>query len=201
MKSEKSRTYRMSARAQAVEDTRDRILQAMVDLWLERHFDDITLNDVADRAEVSRQTVFRQFGTKEELLAAAARWAAPRMDEDRRVEPGDVEQAVHRAVAGYEIMGDANVRALQIEGKVPAIDEMLARGRGAHRSWLEDVFQPHLPNEEPARERMILGLYAATDVMTWKLLRRDFGRSADDTELVMRSLVTSLIETTRKERP
>ena len=191
----------MSARAQSVEDTRERILQAMVDLWLERPYDDFTLNDVADRADVSRQTVFRQFGSKEDLLTAAARWAAPRMDEARSVEQGDVDEAVHRAVAGYEVMGDANVRALEIEGRVAAIDEMLARGRIAHRRWLEDVFEPHLPEDERARERMILALYAATDVMTWKLLRRDFSRSAEDTELVMRTLVGSLVENARKERP
>ncbi len=99
-------------------------------------------------------------------------------------------------------MGEANVRALEIEGRVEAIDAMLERGRTAHRAWLEEVFAHDLPESGDDREHAVLALYAATDVGVWKLLRRDFGMPIEDTEAVIRTLVRGVIDATaRKEHP
>ncbi len=194
----------MTARREAIEQTRERILQAMADLWLERHYDDVTLADVADVAGVSRQTVYRQFGSKDELLVATAEWKGPQAEAALTVEPGDITGAIRRLVDGYEVMGDANVRTLELEGRVDAMDHMLKRGRAAHRAWIEQVFDPYLPPTGDAeREHVIMTLYAATDVMVWKLLRRDFHRSRADTEAVLRRLLDGVLRglhhRTRKE--
>jgi AcrR family transcriptional regulator len=184
----------MSARRASVERTRERILQAMADLWLERHYDDVTLSDVAEVAGVSRQTVHRQFGSKDELLVATAEWKGPQTEAERAAEPGDVAGALTRLVDGYEVMGDANVRTLELEGRVDAMDHMLKRGRSAHRAWIEDVFDPYLPPAgDNTRDHVVMTLYAATDVMVWKLLRRDFGRSRADTEAAIRDLVDGVL--------
>lgn len=187
------RPYRMRARLRAVEETRQRVLQATYDLWLELSYDDLTLEAVGRRAGVSRQTVHRQFGSKEDLIVAVTDWQRSREDEQARsTEPGDVEAAIRNQVDRYERMGDAIVRFLQLEGRIEAVDYMLEAGRQGHRDWLEHVFGPHLPRrEEDAsdREQLVLALYAATDVMTWKLLRRDFGRPRDVTESTILRLV------------
>ena len=57
----KKRAYRMGARAEAAEETRRRIEGATVALFLERYLDQITLEDIAERAEVSVQTVLRHW--------------------------------------------------------------------------------------------------------------------------------------------
>lgn len=183
----------MTARREAVEHNREAILQATFDLWLARPYDEITIEAVAQSAGVSRQTVHRQFGTKEDLVVAVADWVGPQIDAARDVDPGDVEGAVERLVDGYETMGDANVRTLELEGRVAEIDHLLARGRSAHRAWLERVFSPHLPPGGRPRRRAIDALYAATDVMVWKLLRRDLGRSRADTADVILSLVRGVL--------
>lgn len=194
-----TRPYRMRARQEAVNETRERILEAMVDLWLERHYDEFGLGDVAERAGVSRQTVYRQFGSKDDLLVAAAEWKGPQGEAERLTAPGQVAEAIRRLVDGYELMGDANVRALELEGRVHAMDHMLKRGRAAHRTWIEHVFAPHLPPPgDAARERHILTLYAATDVMVWKLLRRDFECSRTTTERIIRDLVEGAIDRTEE---
>ncbi|HLI58249.1 MAG TPA: TetR family transcriptional regulator [Solirubrobacteraceae bacterium] len=48
--------------------TREAIAQAAADLFVERGFDAVTVEDVARAAGVSRQTVFNYFPTKEQML-------------------------------------------------------------------------------------------------------------------------------------
>jgi AcrR family transcriptional regulator len=48
--------------------TRESIALAGVDLFAERGFDSVTVEDVARAADVSRQTVFNYFPTKEQML-------------------------------------------------------------------------------------------------------------------------------------
>jgi AcrR family transcriptional regulator len=48
--------------------TRDAIAQAAADLFLEHGFESVTVDDVARAADVSRQTVFNYFPTKEQML-------------------------------------------------------------------------------------------------------------------------------------
>jgi AcrR family transcriptional regulator len=190
------RRYRMRERGRAVEQTRESILQAAFDLWLGQPYDEVTIEAVAAVAGVSRQTVHRQFGSKEDLLVAVIDWRRPREDEaDAGVEPGDVDAAVGHLVDRYEAMGDVIVRFLGLEGRIEAIDYFLANGRDAHRGWLERVFAPFLPDDRQRRGEAVLMLYAATDVMVWKLLRRDFGRSRAQTEATIRRLVVGALDT------
>jgi hypothetical protein len=63
----------------------------------------------------------------------------------------------------------------------PALRPLLAQGRHEHRAWVAERFgstQSGLSALE--RERQITRLIVATDIYTWKLLRRDFGRSQDE---------------------
>lgn len=48
--------------------TSARIVEAAVALFTERGFDQTTADDIADAAECSRSTLFRYFGTKEDIL-------------------------------------------------------------------------------------------------------------------------------------
>ncbi|MBL1107791.1 TetR family transcriptional regulator [Streptomyces sp. 5-8] len=48
--------------------TEMRIYRVAVDLFAERGFDEVSVQQIADAAEVSKMTVFNYFGTKEELV-------------------------------------------------------------------------------------------------------------------------------------
>lgn len=189
-----TRQYRMASRQDALESTRQRILQAAYDLWLARPYDEVTVDAVAVAAGVSRQTVVRRFGSKDELAMAVVDWQRPTEEASRAVEPGDIDNAVTRLVDRYETMGDANVRMLELEGRVPAIDYVLTEARASHRGWIATTFGPHIPRRGGAqREQAILALYAATDVTLWKLLRRDLGQSRSETEAIIRRLVRGVV--------
>lgn len=190
---ETTRQYRMTARADAVERTRERILEATYTLWLERPYDEVTMDAVAERADVSRQTVHRHFGTKDELVTAVTAWRGPREDAARAVPVGDVAAAVRRIVERNEEMGDANVRALEIEDRIEVVGRMLDQGRRAHRSWIVTVFGPYLPDDQGQRSMVVDALYVALDVTVWKLLRRDFEYSVERTEQVIRTMVDGVL--------
>ena len=192
----------MRARQDAVASTRERILRAAYDQWVERSYDQVSLQSIAEAAGVSRQTVSRQFGTKDDLAFAVVDWQKPREDALRAAEPGDVEAAVDRLVHRYEEMGDANVRVLELEGRVPAIDHLLEVSRSGHRAWIEHTLLPGTARDP--REELVLALYAATDVTVWKLLRRDLHQSREVTGSTILRLVRGLLgepTTENREQP
>ncbi len=190
------RAYRMTARKEAVNRAREGMLRAAFELWLERPYEDVTLDDVAELAGVSRQTVLRHFGSKEGLVVAVVDWGAPQEDEARQVDPGDVATGLRRLVDRYETMGDAVVRLLDLEGRIEALDYVFAQGRAGHRAWIEHLFDPFLPRRgTQRREQAVMALYAATDVTVWKLLRRDFERARKDTEATITLLVEGVLAT------
>ena len=66
---------------------------------------------------------------------------------------------------------------------------LIEQARHSHRAWLEAAFEPYLPADAKARRRVVNVLHAATDVYTWKLLRRDLGVTRAETERTMVRLV------------
>jgi AcrR family transcriptional regulator len=50
---------------------RARILQSAMELFGERGFEDVSIDDIATRAGVGKGSVYRQFGSKEQLYAAS----------------------------------------------------------------------------------------------------------------------------------
>jgi AcrR family transcriptional regulator len=64
------RPYRLGARIAAVADSRARIVGAARELFADRGFHRVSLDEIARRADVARATVYHQFGSKLGLLEA-----------------------------------------------------------------------------------------------------------------------------------
>lgn len=176
------RPYVQAARARAAEDTARRIAEAFYRRMVSQWPDEITLDAVAADAGVTVQTVIRRFGDKQGLLAAAAKLMEADVDRRRQTPIGDVRRAVANLAADYEAIGDAVIRWLALEERHPAVRPCLELGRRSHREWVERVLGPCLPGLSGSeRARAVDALMIATDVYTWKLLRRDMGRSAGAT--------------------
>ena len=190
----------MSTRAAAAEATRERIVVAAQDAFMNQWYDDVTVRGIASAAGVALQTVLNHFPTKEELCAAANERLARSIESARfTVEPGDVAGAIKTLVDDYERTGDANLRMLAVEERVPAIQPWIALGRKGHQAWVEQVFAAALEGLDGRRRvRRLAQLVVATDVYTWKLLRRDKGLSRTETVTAMRELVLALHEPTRE---
>ncbi len=192
-----TRPYRMVARSEAAAATHRRIIDAAFELYSQRDFDQVSLDDVAAHAGVTVRTVLRRFGSKEALLDAVAEAGDKAIDGRRHeVAPGDAAAAVRRVVGDYERYGDAIMRLLSQEDRVPAFRHIADRGRRLHYDWVERTFAPQLARRRgAARRRLLAGLIAATDVYTWKLLRRDLRLGLGATRETLAEMVGGLTRT------
>lgn len=157
-------------------------------------YDEVTLRGVAAEAGVALQTVTNHFATKEALFGEALAEWGDRIGSVRfAVEPGDVAAALHVLVQDYEQTGDASLRMLALEDRVPVVAGPLARGREGHEQWVDHVFGDALRGlRGAARTRRRAQLVVATDVYTWRILRRDKGFSQQETTRAMTELVLAL---------
>jgi AcrR family transcriptional regulator len=192
--SPRRRPYRMRARAEAAAETGRRILEATIELHRERYFDQVSLEDIAERAGVTVQTVIRRFGSKERLIEAAAEEGKRRVIRQRDQAPvGDVGGAVENLVEHYEEWGESALRLLAQEERVPAFREITDAARALHHEWVERTFAPLLAERAgAARLRLLAELIAICDVYFWKLLRRDMGLSREQTELALKETILPL---------
>lgn len=180
------RTYRQAARAEAAEVTGQRIVDAFLTALREQWLEDITLEKVARDAGVTAQTVIRRFGGKPGLLEAAAVEVEIDVRKARGLPRGDLTTAVANLCIDYESSGDMLVRLLAQEARHPALRSLLDRGRAGHRQWLADIAEPWFAGlEAPAREAALDALVASLDVYVWTLVRRDMGRTAEQTRATM----------------
>ena len=189
-----ARRYDMSLRGAATEATKSTIVAAARELFTARWYDEVTLADIAGAAGVSAQTVINHFGGKEGVFGAVLTRGGEEIQSRRYApDPGDVVGAIDALVDDYERTGDATIRLLALEERLPLVRPALERGRAGHREWVETMFRaPALADE----------LVVATDVYAWKLLRRDRGMTREETARAMRRIVDALLhdDTTRRSR-
>jgi AcrR family transcriptional regulator len=206
MKSTKRRTptaraargYRQEARAEQTQANLRAVLDAAVaHLRTARRVADVTLEGIAADASVTVRTILRQFGSKDGIMEAAFAEIGKQIEAYRQpTAPGDVDAALRVLLTQYEAEGDLNARVLSEEHEIPILHRLLQHGRKIHRQWLTDVFAPRLAHLPPAqREQRITALYAATEVLVWKVLRRDLHQSAEQTAVIFRQLVNGLLNT------
>jgi AcrR family transcriptional regulator len=183
----------MTARRDAVAATRRRVLAAVRDLAFEDLDLTPTLDDVAGRAGVSVQTVLRHFTTRDALLAEAAEAARLEIVAQRRPPSRDVDSALATLIEHYELRGDLALALVAQETSSPAVAALAETGKTVHRTWVEAVFADALPRADHEREAVLDLLVVATDVHTWRLLRRDRGLPVDVVRARMRALTDAVL--------
>jgi AcrR family transcriptional regulator len=189
-----TRSYRMRARAESATKTRERILDAVIALSEERLSLEIVLADVAERAGVSVQTVLRHFDNRPRLFEQAQARQVSKVRAERATPVGDAASAVRTIVAFYDRLGEWSLR-LQAQEHSDKLSRQTAElARRVHREWVEEVFALQLAGRRD-REELVDLLVIATDVLTWKILRRDGGMDRATTYKRMLRLVRALLPT------
>lgn len=202
----KKRSYEMRARKETTAATRSAIVEATVDSFMAERSLAITLGTIAERAGVTVKTVLRHFGSREALIDEAFSRAVQEVLIERMAPPDDPEQALAVLIEHYERWGDPVLGMLAEEDDDPRARQMCDAGRTLHREWVEEVFGADLPLEPTERSRLFDALVVATDVYSWKLLRRDRGLTVDGvrdrmlliSRAVLAALVGSAVEGTGK---
>jgi AcrR family transcriptional regulator len=171
------RPYRQKLRADRYLETRQRIVEAAVELHLERGPVRTSIGAIADRAGVSRVTVYRHFPDARTLLEACARHSRaanppPDLQAWRRIADPDERAQVallelyrhfRRTEAGWSnILRDAEL--------VPLVKELAEERRIAYLRHARDVLLAGRPERGAARKRVRAALGLAVDFRTWQTL-------------------------------
>ena len=188
------RPYRKTARARAELENEEAILRAARSAFRDEPFDRVTLKGIALESGVTVQTVIRRFGSKESLFEALVEQERPRVLASREVSPdASVWQAMEALIDHYEQDGDLILNFVAQETRIEAIRSVVSEGRVIHRQWIERYCAPVLAGlSGDEREYALAAAIAATDLGTWKLLRRDLGYSRDAVVTIMTGLVTGI---------
>lgn len=188
------RKYEQTVRAEASESTYRGVMQALMDLILEKSSSTISLADVAERSNVSVQTIIRRFGGRDQLFDATLAFATTQIVEEREAPVGDASAAIHVIVDHYELRGDGVMGMLAQEHSDLRFRQFTDIGRVQHREWIAKTFAPWLATLTDERADLCTDLLAvATDVYTWTILRRDRRLSRNQTEQRMLRLTTAIL--------
>ena len=187
--------YRSAVREEAEALTHQRILTAARSLYIEQWIDQITLEQVAARADVSVQTILRHFGNMQGLWVAVGRMINNSAIQQREEAPvGNIPAAVKNLTDHYEMTSVTGLRTLALEGRYPQLDAMLSDGRQYHQAWVERVFLPYLNRcSTDNRQRVKAQLAAICDMYMWKLLRVDGGLSREAAESALMDMLTAVL--------
>jgi AcrR family transcriptional regulator len=186
----------MSARAEAAAATGERLLAAAWRHFATRPYEDVLLREIAAEAQVTAQTLHARFGSKEELFVAAYAWFGWQEKRRRADAPvGRVREAVEVLFDSYEAHGQAVLRMLSQEERIPTVRQMTEAGRAYHRHWAQTTFAPLLAGlRGDRRERRLTAIVIATDLLVWKLLCVDMKLEREQAERV----VVEMIEGSRR---
>jgi AcrR family transcriptional regulator len=187
------RPYKQVARAEARQRTRDALLDAAIEEFMRDRWGRVSLDVLARRAKVTKQTLLRHFGSKDGLLMQALANSAAEMFEQRwSVQPGDIEGAVENMLDHYEAWGERSLRiGAWLEHGPPPLAGISRMARKIHYDWVDYAFGPQLERRHgDERVRCRATLIALCDVHTWQLLSHDleFERAA------VRTTLTNAIE-------
>jgi len=186
----------MSARAEAAEQTGHRIVDAMLKRFSSAPYDQIRLEDVADDAAVTVQTVLRHFGSKSGVMRAVVQRELGTIAAARAAaDTSDPERTIAELVAHYERYGALILKAYSEAPFIDGLVELVGAGRRHHLDWCRDAFAEHLePGLDPTtRARRRAQLTAICDATTWRILRVDLGLSRAQTRQALTEMVSSLL--------
>lgn len=191
----KTRSYTSPLRARAAERTRQRILQAAYERISREYYEDVTLDAIAEDAEVTVQTVLRRFGSKTGLVSAIVEDRTPGVTAQRDEAPvGDVPGAIANLFDHYEDIGDLVMLLLRQEERVAPFAEVTAFGRAYHNAWIDRVFAPWLAQRTGTGRRILHDqLVALCDTYFWYLLRRQQRLPRPQAERAVVELVERLL--------
>ncbi len=190
------RPYKQVARAEAQQRTREALCRAAVEEFYDGDWTKATLETLAARAGVTKQTLLRHFGSKDGLLTKALigsftelvdeRWSAPQ---------GNVEGAVDNLLDHYRDWGERAMRIGSWQSGPPELAMFSQGGRQFHYNWIDYAFAPQLKGlRAKDRARVRAGLIAICDVQTWWILSHDLAFERGEVRAILIRMIDGFLE-------
>lgn len=180
--------------------SRSAVARALLDLVRETR-QMPTMDAVADRANVSRRSVFRHFADTNELIIAATQLQREEVfarfhsrDISSLPEPELITAVAQRLGRLWEYISPVRDVARSMRAQNPVIDRMLREDEGTHRNYLNTVFSTSLNQAAEAdRELFLRSMVLASSWPTWIGMRRDQQLTVVEARRVMEHTLRSLL--------
>lgn len=175
-----------SVQSEIRELTHQRILDAVRNLSLDFWLDEITLNMIADQANVSVQTLFRHFDSRHELIEKSVEhFIQVLQDNGSESQAVSVQSIVDNLLNKYEQSGNWIFRLQSQEKRFPGLTKWNQMWQEIRREWVQYNFMVYLQALSDTNHReledLLIGL---TDVHFWKAYRHDLGKSLEETRQI-----------------
>jgi AcrR family transcriptional regulator len=178
--STQKRKYELKARAEAQEETRQRIAGAAAELHEEVGVGQTTVADIARRAGVQRLTVYNHFADLEALLpACTAHWFErhPLPDLEPAFATEDPRERVRAVLAAfYPWYRENQAMQARVQGErstVPELERWMASTADVRMDALAGALTEGFGHEGAAAERTRVLIRLALDFWTWRRLSRE----------------------------
>jgi AcrR family transcriptional regulator len=186
-----ARRYRSRLREEQAEATRTRILDAAVRAMADG-VATISMPAVAREASVSVPTVYRHFGTKEELLAELYPHVERRAGLGKMALPGSVDEigstvrAIFDRVESFDDLARAAMASpVAQEVRQLTLPHRLALGR----ELLDGIRPPLTPDVRDRIARLLVVLLTSSSLRTWRQLDATVDEVAEDIQWIVRAAV------------
>jgi AcrR family transcriptional regulator len=187
-----ARKYELKQRAEQVEETRRRIVEATSRLHLERGPAATSIAEIARRAGVQRRTVYNHFPDDATLFeACSAHWRALHPPPD----PAgwtDVRQGLRELYAWYRETEPMTANVLRDAEALPSLRAVMEPGFGSYMEGVRDVLGKDAGRGSPVEAAVRL----VTDFHSWRSLAR-----LGDEEAVELSAGLVELAAARRDRP
>jgi AcrR family transcriptional regulator len=187
------RKYELKERARRQAETRQRIVEAAVDLHTSVGPARTTVSAIAERAGVERHTVYAHFADERRLFeACTSHWAArhPFPDPASSLaadDPGVRLRSVLQAVYGWYEGVEEEVAIFRRDAQVHELNAEVIAGYDRHLAALADALARGLPRRKSVRA----AIGHALEFETWRSLVRRQGLTQRQAVDSMLRLVTS----------
>lgn len=185
------RKYDMGKRADAVEETRRKIIQATFELHGEQGVVATSMQDVAERADVALRTVYYHYPTVDDLVAGCGNKViallappTPAIFDGLTTFGERMRQLVQDLFAMYE-RGSAMIDVARREqGEVAGLADFVANDAASREALVREALRPFRP-----RPRTVHEVAALTDFYVWKALTQQNLTTHQAVDVIHRSLV------------
>ena len=186
--------------------SRSAVARALLDLVRETR-QMPTMDAVADRANVSRRSVFRHFADTNELIVAATQLQRDEVfarfhsrDISSLPEPELITAVAQRLGRLWEYISPVRDVSRSMRAQNPVIDRMLREDEVTHRNYLNTVFSTSLSlAAEADRELFLRSMVLASSWPTWIGMRRDQQLTVVEARRVMEHTLRSLLLAARTQ--
>ena len=178
----------LGLRERKKEQTRERLKQVAFDLFSRRGFDEVTADEIADAADVSKSTLFRYFESKEDLLFADAvghRDALVRALAERPTEEPvlvSLRASLCLLAADYQADRQRALTRHMIMAESPSLAARSLERQVAWEDGLAAVILPRLAAEPDAGTRA--QVLAGASMAVVRIATRRWIASQDDSQMI-----------------